>query len=182
MSTQQIRRADFLMALAYATDLATGHSRDFALRSCVLAMRLAEVAGLDERYAPQRLSSGAAALHRLQCRHASAGGGLGRRDRAAPELASHRHGQPGGIRRDLRPRHHAQVRRTRRPRNWPRRSKRGLAEGPAGEHSRSCPATARSRKGSPSASACRRRSAKISARSTSAGTARDCRAVCRATP
>ena len=36
------------MTLAYATDLATGHSRDFALRSCVLAMRLAEVAGLDE--------------------------------------------------------------------------------------------------------------------------------------
>ena len=36
------------MALAYATDLATGHSRDFALRSCVLAMRLAEVARLDE--------------------------------------------------------------------------------------------------------------------------------------
>ena len=36
------------MALAYATDLATGHSRDFALRSCVLAMRLAEVAGLDD--------------------------------------------------------------------------------------------------------------------------------------
>jgi HD-GYP domain-containing protein (c-di-GMP phosphodiesterase class II) len=43
----QTRRADFLMALAYATDLATGHSRDFALRSCVLAMRLAGVAGLD---------------------------------------------------------------------------------------------------------------------------------------
>lgn len=43
-----VRRADFLMTLAYATDLATGHSRDFALRSCVLAMRLAEIAGLDE--------------------------------------------------------------------------------------------------------------------------------------
>ena len=36
------------MALAYATDLATGHSRDFALRSCVLAMRFAQTAGLDE--------------------------------------------------------------------------------------------------------------------------------------
>jgi len=36
------------MALAYATDLATGHSRDFALRSCVLAMRFCEVAALDE--------------------------------------------------------------------------------------------------------------------------------------
>jgi hypothetical protein len=36
------------MALAYATDLATGHSRDFALRSCVLAMRFSDVADLDE--------------------------------------------------------------------------------------------------------------------------------------
>jgi HD-GYP domain-containing protein (c-di-GMP phosphodiesterase class II) len=44
-----VRRADFLMTLAYATDLATGHSRDFALRSCVLGMRIAEVAGLDEQ-------------------------------------------------------------------------------------------------------------------------------------
>lgn len=42
------RRADFLMALAYATDLATGHSRDFALRSCALGMRLAEAAKLDD--------------------------------------------------------------------------------------------------------------------------------------
>ena len=49
MATLAVRRADFLMALAYATDLATGQSRDFALRSCVLAMRLAEVAGLDIR-------------------------------------------------------------------------------------------------------------------------------------
>jgi hypothetical protein len=36
------------MALAYATDLATGHSRDFALRSCVLGMRFADVAGLGQ--------------------------------------------------------------------------------------------------------------------------------------
>jgi HD-GYP domain-containing protein (c-di-GMP phosphodiesterase class II) len=48
MAAPAVRRADFLMALAYATDLATGHSRDFALRSCVVAMRLAEVAGLDQ--------------------------------------------------------------------------------------------------------------------------------------
>src|SRR5258708_1321907 len=48
MTAPAVRRADFLMALAYATDLATGHSRDFALRSCVLAMRFAEVARLDE--------------------------------------------------------------------------------------------------------------------------------------
>jgi HD-GYP domain-containing protein (c-di-GMP phosphodiesterase class II) len=47
MATPTFRRADFLMTLAYATDLATGQSRDFALRSCVLAMRLADVAGLD---------------------------------------------------------------------------------------------------------------------------------------
>ncbi len=48
MATPTFRRADFLMTLAYATDLATGQSRDFALRSCVLAMRLAEAAGLDD--------------------------------------------------------------------------------------------------------------------------------------
>src|SRR5947209_5062466 len=48
MTTPPVRRADFLMTLAYATDLATGHSRDFALRSCVLGMRFAAVAGLDE--------------------------------------------------------------------------------------------------------------------------------------
>jgi HD-GYP domain-containing protein (c-di-GMP phosphodiesterase class II) len=47
MAVPTVRRADFLMALAYATDLATGHTRDFALRSCVLAMRLAEIAGFD---------------------------------------------------------------------------------------------------------------------------------------
>src|SRR5215470_13840310 len=48
MAAPQVRRADFLMTLAYATDLATGHSRDFALRSCVLGMRFAEAAGLDQ--------------------------------------------------------------------------------------------------------------------------------------
>src|ERR1700710_2508059 len=46
MSALAVRRADFLMVLAYATDLATGQSRDFALRSCVLATRIAELAGL----------------------------------------------------------------------------------------------------------------------------------------
>ena len=48
MAAPAVRRADFLMTLAYATDLATGQSRDFALRSCVLAMRIADVAGLDD--------------------------------------------------------------------------------------------------------------------------------------
>ena len=47
MTDQGIRQAGFFMALAYATDLAIGHSRDFALRSCVLAMRLANAAGLN---------------------------------------------------------------------------------------------------------------------------------------
>jgi HD-GYP domain-containing protein (c-di-GMP phosphodiesterase class II) len=37
------------MTLAYGTDLATGHSRDFALRSCVLAMRMADRARLDDQ-------------------------------------------------------------------------------------------------------------------------------------
>jgi HD-GYP domain-containing protein (c-di-GMP phosphodiesterase class II) len=49
MSDVSIRRADFMMVLAYASDLATGHSRDFALRSCVLAMRIAELAGLPQQ-------------------------------------------------------------------------------------------------------------------------------------
>ena len=48
MTGVSIRRADFMMVLAYASDLATGHSRDFALRSCVVAMRLADLAGLAE--------------------------------------------------------------------------------------------------------------------------------------
>lgn len=46
MAQVSVRRADFMMLLAYATDLATGQSRDFALRSCVLAMRLANEMGL----------------------------------------------------------------------------------------------------------------------------------------
>lgn len=48
MKEVSVRRADFMMVLAYATDLATGQSRDFALRSCVLAMRLADKMGLDD--------------------------------------------------------------------------------------------------------------------------------------
>jgi HD-GYP domain-containing protein (c-di-GMP phosphodiesterase class II) len=47
MAAAAIRRADFMITLAYATDLATGQSGEFALRSCVLAMRLADTAGLD---------------------------------------------------------------------------------------------------------------------------------------
>lgn len=46
-SSFAVRRADLMMVLAYATDLATGQSRDFALRSCVLAMRIAGAMGLD---------------------------------------------------------------------------------------------------------------------------------------
>lgn len=49
MTDFSIRRADFMMVLAYASDLATGHSRDFALRSCVLAMRIADLARLSEQ-------------------------------------------------------------------------------------------------------------------------------------
>lgn len=49
MTAFAMRRADFLMVLAYASDLATGHSNDFALRSCVLAMRIADLAGLPEQ-------------------------------------------------------------------------------------------------------------------------------------
>ncbi|ESY99895.1 HD domain-containing phosphohydrolase [Mesorhizobium sp. LNHC209A00] len=49
MTNVSIRRADFMMVLAYASDLATGHSRDFALKSCVLAMRIADLAGVSEQ-------------------------------------------------------------------------------------------------------------------------------------
>lgn len=48
MAGLTIRRADFMMVLAYASDLGTGHSRDFALRSCVIAMRIANLAGLSD--------------------------------------------------------------------------------------------------------------------------------------
>src|SRR5438445_3662375 len=48
MTDVSIRRADFMMVLAYASDLATGHSRDFALKSCVLAMRIAKLAGVSD--------------------------------------------------------------------------------------------------------------------------------------
>ena len=37
MAEFAIRRAEFMMVLAYASDRATGHSHDFALRSCALA-------------------------------------------------------------------------------------------------------------------------------------------------
>ncbi len=48
MAEKATRRAEFMMVLAYASDLATGQSRNFALRACVLAMRLARAAGLSE--------------------------------------------------------------------------------------------------------------------------------------
>lgn len=47
--TSAVRRAEFMMVLAYASDLATGQTRDFASRSCVLAMRLAQAAKLSEQ-------------------------------------------------------------------------------------------------------------------------------------
>ena len=72
MAAPAVRRADFLMALNYATDLATGQSRDFALRSCVLAMRLAEVAG---HLAQARAAlEGVADLAAVQVLRAEAGG------------------------------------------------------------------------------------------------------------
>lgn len=49
MSDVSIWLSDFMMLLAQASDLATGRSRGFALRSCVLALRIARLAGLDEQ-------------------------------------------------------------------------------------------------------------------------------------
>src|SRR5262249_17762884 len=42
-----IRRAEIIAALSLATDLAVGPPMENALRSCVLAMRLAEALGFD---------------------------------------------------------------------------------------------------------------------------------------
>ena len=47
MAGVSLRLSDVMMVLAYASDLATGHSRDFALKSCVVAMRIAKLTKLD---------------------------------------------------------------------------------------------------------------------------------------
>jgi hypothetical protein len=49
MTGVSIRRADSVMVLGYASDLATGHSWDLALKSCALAMRIAELASQSEQ-------------------------------------------------------------------------------------------------------------------------------------
>jgi len=43
-----IRLAELMAALSIATDLGTGQPMEFALRGCVLAMRLAEKLGLND--------------------------------------------------------------------------------------------------------------------------------------
>ncbi len=110
METAPVRRADFLMALAYATDLATGHSRDFALRSCVLGCGSPSARRSTSRRAEPSTTRRLPSLHRVQRRQAPAGRGLGRRDRAPPGPASHRHRQQGGVQGGLRPGHHAHLR------------------------------------------------------------------------
>ncbi len=42
-----MRRAEFMMVLAYATDFATGQPRGFALGTCVLGKRLVDLAWFD---------------------------------------------------------------------------------------------------------------------------------------
>lgn len=51
MADVSMRLSDVMMVLAYASDLATGHSRDFALKSCVVAMRIAKLARLSPEVA-----------------------------------------------------------------------------------------------------------------------------------
>jgi hypothetical protein len=63
MAAPPVRRADFLMALAYATDLATGHSRDFALRSCETKVHAS-------RRRPSRCGLSGAAAVALAAEHA----------------------------------------------------------------------------------------------------------------
>src|SRR5216683_3591120 len=44
-----VRLAEVVAALSLATDLGMGQPMEFALRTCVLAVRLGELLGLDER-------------------------------------------------------------------------------------------------------------------------------------
>src|ERR1700685_263827 len=159
--------------------LATGPSRDFALRSCVLGMRFADVAELD--HDTRRRIYHQALLRYIGC------------NADTHPMAAH-WGDEITLRREL---HHIDmgnraefvelmVRALKRkfagapPQELEEAVKRGLAEGPQVNIpilSGHCEVAKESR----SASACRRTSAKVSARSTSAGTARDCRAVSPAT-
>jgi hypothetical protein len=178
MAPPGVRRADFLMALAYATDLATGHSRDFALRSCVLGMRFADVAGLD--HDARRRIYHQALLRYIGCN-------------ADTHLLAAHWGDEITLRREL---HHIDmgnraefvelmVRALKRkfagapPQELEEAVTRGLAEGP--QVNIPILSGRRLLKESRSASACQRTSAKVSARSTSAGTARGCREACQAT-
>ena len=67
-----VRLAELMAALSMATDLGMGQPLESALSSCVVAMRLGEALGLDDQTHARRLLPGAAALHRLQRRHACA--------------------------------------------------------------------------------------------------------------
>ena len=86
------------MVLAYASDLATGHSRDFALRSCVLAMRIADLAELPEQ--DRRNAYHQAMLRYVGCNADThlALGRIRRRNRAAQGPRRARHGQSRGTR------------------------------------------------------------------------------------
>jgi len=48
LSVPQIRLAELIGALSLATDFGMGQPLEFALRSCVVALRLAEKLGFDE--------------------------------------------------------------------------------------------------------------------------------------
>jgi len=110
MATTAMRRAEFLMALAYANR--PRHRAVAGLRAAVLRAGDADRRGRPPRRpgAPERLSPGPASLHRLQRRHASAGIEIRRRNRAPPGSGAHRHGQPYATVRDVRPRVHQNVR------------------------------------------------------------------------
>ena len=173
MTAPEVRRADFLMALAYATDMATGHSRDFALRSCVLAMRLAETAELDEE--TRRTVYHQALLRYIGCN-------------ADTHLLAAAYGDEIALRRELQ--RIDMGNKSELGATLVRAITRAFADAPADQLAQaverglaearevnfpSCPGTARSPSGSPNGSVCRRRSARISASSTSAGTERECR-------
>ena len=90
----QVRLAELVAALSLGIDLGFGQPMEHVLRQCLIALRLAERLGLDERAAGGRLLHGAARQRRLPLRRARAGEVVRRRHRAEVEQVRPRAPQP----------------------------------------------------------------------------------------
>ena len=77
-----LRLAELVAALSLGIDLGFGQPMEHVLRQCLIALRLAELAGLDDEAALDRLLHGAAGQRRLPHRRARAGEVVRRRHRA----------------------------------------------------------------------------------------------------